>query len=139
MTTLMNERGGVASLHLGLRRRIGGLLALAAADGALDAGLRRRLTQLYLHGECLKLLADRSVSGACHGRPFGPESSLAKLLWSDTEQELVDLATELLGMEALAGERGAARLLARSYSIAGGTTQVNKNIIATRILGLPRS
>jgi hypothetical protein len=60
-------------------------------------------------------------------------------VWSDAEQELAALTGELLGMEGLRGDRGRERLRALSYSIAGGTTQVNKNIIATRILGLPRS
>lgn len=138
MTTLMNERGGVASLHLGLRRRIDELITTAPPDRLTDPGIRRRMARLHLHGMCLKLLADRAISGALHDRPFGPESSLAKLVWSDTEQELTEVAGELLGMDALAGTWGEARLRARSFSIVGGTTQVNKNIIATRILGLPR-
>jgi alkylation response protein AidB-like acyl-CoA dehydrogenase len=139
MTTLMNERGGVASLHLGVRRRIRALLEEARAAGRLDdPGVRRRGARLYLQGECLKLLADRSVSGALHDRPFGPESSLAKLVWSDTEQDLTELAAELFGMDAMGGLWGRARLHARSFSIVGGTTQVNKNVIATRILDLPR-
>jgi alkylation response protein AidB-like acyl-CoA dehydrogenase len=137
MTTLMNERAGVAALHLGVRRRIRALVAEHA--GTADRATRRRLAELHLHGECLRLLADRAVSGSLHGRAFGPESSLVKLVWSDVEQELAEVGAALVGMDALAGDEGRARLRARAYSIAGGTTQVNKGIIATRILGLPRS
>jgi alkylation response protein AidB-like acyl-CoA dehydrogenase len=62
-----------------------------------------------------------------------------KLVWSQTEQRVAETAAEVLGSAALAGPWARARLAARSYSIAGGTTQVNKNIVAERVLGLPRS
>jgi alkylation response protein AidB-like acyl-CoA dehydrogenase len=145
MATLANERGGVANLHLAVRKKIRRLLDLAAdteIDGrpaTSDSAVRRQLTRLYVQGEYLKLLADRAVSGAIHGRPAGPESSIAKLLWSDLEQQVAVLAGELLGPEALSGPWGRDRIAARALSIAGGTTQVNKNIVAQRILGLPRS
>jgi alkylation response protein AidB-like acyl-CoA dehydrogenase len=141
MTTLMNERGSVAALHLGLRRRIAALIESArteAPERLTDPSVRRRLAALHLHGEALRRLADRAISGALHDRPFGPESSLAKLVWSDVEQELVEVAGDLFGMDALGGSWANERLRARGFSIAGGTTQVNKNIIATRILNLPR-
>ena len=70
--------------------------------------------------------------------PAGPESSIAKLLWSDLDQELSAVAGELLGPDATSGPWGRDRLASRALSIAGGTTQVNKNIVAQRILGLPR-
>jgi alkylation response protein AidB-like acyl-CoA dehydrogenase len=139
MTTLNNERGGVATLHLQVRRRIRQLIADARAEGAaLDTSARRDLARLYLAGEYLKLLSDRALSGVVHGRA-GPEGSLTKLVWSETEQQLAEVAARLLGPAALAGPWARTRLHARSYTIAGGTTQVNKNIIAQRVLGLPRS
>jgi len=61
-----------------------------------------------------------------------------KLVWSQVEQSLGEVAAEVLGAEALGGRWALARLSARSFSIAGGTTQVNKNIVAQRVLGLPR-
>jgi alkylation response protein AidB-like acyl-CoA dehydrogenase len=144
MTTLANERGGVANLHLGVRKRIGRLLELARTvevngrPASEDPGMRRELARIYVRGEYLKLLADRAISGAIHGRVAGPETSIAKLLWSDLEQTIATTASELRGPEALAGPWARDRIAARSYSIAGGTTQVNKNIVAQRILGLPR-
>jgi alkylation response protein AidB-like acyl-CoA dehydrogenase len=145
MTTLANERGGVANLHLGVRKHIRRLLDLAATveiggrPATDDAGVRRTLARTYVRGEYLKLLADRAISAAIHGRVAGPETSIAKLLWSDLEQEIAATASEMLGPDALAGRWARDRLAARSYSIAGGTTQVNKNIVARRILGLPRA
>jgi len=139
MTTLTHERGGVAALHLGLRSRIAGLLDLARATGVTtDGALRQRLARLYLEGELLKLLSDRAISGAIHGRALGPEASLAKLVWSETSQHVGEVAGDVLGPDANHGSWGRDRVAMRSYTIAGGTTQVNKNIIAQRILGLPR-
>jgi alkylation response protein AidB-like acyl-CoA dehydrogenase len=146
MTTLVHERGGVAKLHLGLRAKVARLFELARhtplGDGRMasdDAALRQRLARAYLHAELLKLLADRAISGELHGRPLGPEGSLAKLVWSETEQLVAEVAGDVLGPDANSGEWGRDRVAARSHTIAGGTTQVNKNVVATRILGLPRA
>jgi alkylation response protein AidB-like acyl-CoA dehydrogenase len=140
MTTLTHERGGVASLHLGLRANIRRLLELAKKTGAAEnPAIRQRLARVYLEGELLKLLADRALSGAMHGREMGPESSLAKLVWSESAQHVGEVAGAVLGPDANSGEWGRDRVAMRSHTIAGGTTQVNKNIIAQRVLGLPRS
>lgn len=139
MTTLTHERGTVANLHLGLRAKIGRLLDAAHANGtARDPVLRQELASVYLEGELLKLVSQRALSGALHGRPLGPESSIAKLVWSEAEQHLGEVAGDVLGPDANAGAWGRDRVAMRSYTIAGGTTQVNKGILATRILGLPR-
>jgi alkylation response protein AidB-like acyl-CoA dehydrogenase len=145
ITTLVYERGGVANLHLGVRKKIGRLLELARAtpvgDGSAadDPVLRQRLAAVYLEGEYLKLLSDRAISGVLHGREAGAESSIAKLVWSELEQHLAEVAGDVLGPAATTGEWGRDRVYSRALTIAGGTTQVNKNIIAQRILGLPRS
>jgi alkylation response protein AidB-like acyl-CoA dehydrogenase len=146
MSTLAFERGGVAALHLGVRAKIQRLLAVARetplGDGRMaseDPVIRQVLARVYLEGEYLKLLADRAISGQIHGRPLGPEGSLAKLVWSEVENHLAEAAAVVLGAEANSGDWGRDRVYVRSMSIAGGTTQVNKNIIAQRVLGLPRS
>jgi alkylation response protein AidB-like acyl-CoA dehydrogenase len=140
MTTLAYERGTVANLHLGLRAKIGRLLDEAKARGAdRDPVLRQKLARIYLEGELLKLVSERAISGAIHGRELGPESSIAKLLWSEAEQHLGETAGEVLGADANTGSWGRDRVYMRALTIAGGTTQVNKNILATRVLGLPRT
>ncbi len=146
MTTLAHERGGVAALHLGLREKVADLLALAkstpAGDGhtaADDPVIRRKLARVYLEAEYLKLLADRAISGALHGRATGLESSIAKLVWSETGQHLAEVAADVLGPDANRGTWGRDAVYSRSMTIAGGTSQVNKNVLAQRVLGLPRS
>ncbi|MBW1882281.1 MAG: acyl-CoA dehydrogenase family protein [Deltaproteobacteria bacterium] len=138
MTTLTSERAGVATMHLRVNGRIRELIeAVRELDGGFDARKREKLARLYLHGQLLERLSGRALSGILHGR-MGPEGSLVKLVWSKVEQSLGDVAAEVLGAEALGGRWARARLSARSFSIAGGTTQVNKNIVAQRVLGLPR-
>src|SRR3954468_5432751 len=139
MTTLAYERGTVANLHLGLRGKIRRLIGDAAAAGALDDPVKRQsLAALYLEGELLKLVSERAISGAMHGRPMGPEGSIAKLVWSEAEQRVGEVAGEVLGADANTGSWGRDRVYMRALTIAGGTTQVNKNIVAQRILGMPR-
>ncbi|MEI8001143.1 MAG: acyl-CoA dehydrogenase family protein [Actinomycetes bacterium] len=144
MTTLNNERGGVATLHLMVRRRIAELLATArtvtVAEGVTateDPRWRARLMRCYVEGEFLKFLSDRALSAAAHGRT-GAEGALVKLVWSETSQHVSTLAAELLGPDGLGGPWGTDRMHARSLGIAGGTTQVNKNIVARSVLGLPK-
>jgi hypothetical protein len=144
-TTLAHERAGVAKLHLQLRRNIGELIELSTRtilpDGrraSEDPVLRQKLARIYLEGEYLKLLSDRAVSGLLHGRATGPEGSLAKLVWSDLQNHIAEVTSDVLGPDGLGGRPGAQRVSVRAASIAGGTTQVNRNIIAQRVLGMPR-
>ena len=146
MTTLAYERAGVAKLHLGSRAKIRRLIELAQATpgrngyatAADDPVVRHQLARQYLDGELLKLVSDRAISAELHGRTAGPEGSIAKLVWSDVEQRSAELATEILGPDGVVGQWGRDRVYSRSISIAGGTTQINKNIVAQRILALPR-
>lgn len=146
MTTLAYERGTVAKLHLGLRAKVQQLVDAArgapgprgAARAIDDPIVRRELARCYLEGELLKLVSQRAISAELHGRAMGPEGSIAKLLWSEAEQHVAEAAIGVLGPDALHGRWARERVYSRSYTIAGGTTQINKNIVAQRILGLPR-
>src|SRR4051812_25468376 len=145
ITTLAHERGGVASLHLGVRAKVQRLLEAARTTvrnggmAADDPVIRQSLARAYLEAEYLKLLADRAISAELHGRPLGPEGSLAKLVWGDVENRIAEVAGDVLGPAANGGEWGRDRVYVRAISIMGGTTQVNRNIVAQRVLGLPRS
>jgi alkylation response protein AidB-like acyl-CoA dehydrogenase len=70
----------------------------------------------------------------------GPEGSLGKWHWSEINQSLTELAMDVLGPQALLrGSEWSYRFLrARANSIEGGTTEILKNIVAERVLGLPR-
>jgi alkylation response protein AidB-like acyl-CoA dehydrogenase len=73
-----------------------------------------------------------------NGRESFESASLAKTVWGEVGQDLAALAFDTLGPGAAQGRWADYRLSSRSLTIAGGTTQVNKNITAQRVLGLPR-
>ena len=138
MTTLSFERAGVARLHLSLSNRLDELLADPRAKAGLeDPVLRQRLAGIYADIRCMRFLTERSLSDPAAA---GAGGSLAKLSWAHCDQELAALAVDLIGLDALVGsDRWGENLLAvRQASIAGGTTEINKNIIGEHVLGLPR-
>ena len=142
LTTLMNERAGLAfGLQVRLKVLLDELTEEAAARGLLgDPVVRERLGDLHIRTEILRLTAYRGLTATMkYGQP-GPEGSLTKWMWSETNQKVTELAAELLGPEALVGDsRWSYELLrARGNTIEGGTTEILKNIVAERVLGLPR-
>jgi alkylation response protein AidB-like acyl-CoA dehydrogenase len=143
LTTLMNERAGLAFfLQVRMRGLLEALFTEAAASGALDDPvIADRLGELYLKAEVLRLTAYRGLTTIeKYGQP-GPEGSLTKWMWSQTNQQLTQFAADLLGPAAIeAGGKWSYELLrARGNSIEGGTTEVLKNIVAERVLGLPKA
>ena len=143
LTTLMNERAGLAFfLQVRMRQQLDKLFDAAGANSALDdPRFADRLGELDVRTEILRLLAWRGLSAIeTYGQP-GPEGSLTKLLWSETNQMLVQTAADVVGADALtAGNDWAYELLrARGNSIEGGTTEILKNIVAERVMGLPRA
>ncbi len=143
LTTLMNERAGLAFfLQVRLRQHLDELLERAVANGALeDPRSADALAELHIRTEVLRLLAWKGLSTIeRYGQP-GPEGSLTKWLWADTNQRLSQLAADLLGAEALTAGTSWAYELLRSpgNSIEGGTTEILKNIVAERVMGLPRA
>jgi alkylation response protein AidB-like acyl-CoA dehydrogenase len=143
LTTLMNERAGLAFfLQVRLRRLLDDLIGEAAARGLLeDDVVADRLGALHVKAEILRLTAYRGLTAIeRYGQP-GPEGSLTKWMWSEANQELAQVAADVLGPEALLqGTRWGYELMrARGNSIEGGTTEILKNIVAERVLGLPRA
>ena len=153
MTTLMNERGTLG-VGLQVRSRIAleELVALArhsAPKGAVDPVMRQRIAQLAMDIEAMRINSYRGLTGILRGGGPGPEGSINKLMWSEVNQRLCDTALEVVGANALlasddeaatAGGRWAyAALRSRANSIEGGTSEVLRNILAERVLGLPRN
>jgi alkylation response protein AidB-like acyl-CoA dehydrogenase len=143
LTTLMNERAGLGFfLQVRLRQLLDGVFAEAQARGLLeDPVVADRLGELHLKAEIIRLTAYRGLTATeKYGQP-GPEGSLTKWMWSEANQQLTQFAADLLGAEALqSGSRWAYELLrARGNSIEGGTTEILKNIVAERVLGLPKA
>jgi alkylation response protein AidB-like acyl-CoA dehydrogenase len=162
MTTLMNERvtigGGGGGAPSGGPKRASGAIA-----EAVDLWQRReqhdpatldRLMKLWIDEEVLRLTNMRAAAKAKSGNP-GPEGSIAKLALALNQQRIYELCMNLLGADALAGfdytfrrpaeisltaSLGEARhmfLRARANSIEGGTSEIMRNILGERILGLP--
>jgi alkylation response protein AidB-like acyl-CoA dehydrogenase len=143
LTTLMNERAGLAfGLQVALKVLLDELTEQADQRGLLDdESVAERLGDLHVRAEILRLTAYRGLTAQMkYGQP-GPEGSLTKWMWSETNQRATELAVELLGPEALATDSPWAfeLLRARGNTIEGGTTEILKNIVAERVLGLPRS
>jgi alkylation response protein AidB-like acyl-CoA dehydrogenase len=148
ITTLMHERATLAfGLMVGVQIALGELLERAgrtrAGDGRVasdDPVVRQRLAQLLIESEVLRLNAYRGLSATMRTGVPGPEGSLGKWHWSEINQALTEVAMDIAGPQAMiAHDEWTYRFLrARANSIEGGTTEILKNIVAERVLGLPR-
>jgi alkylation response protein AidB-like acyl-CoA dehydrogenase len=142
ITTLMHERAGLgAASAVAVRRELDELIETLRERGLGDDPLvRERIAKLQIGVESLRLGSLRALTAQMKVGIPGPEGSVAKWQWADTNQGLSELASDVLGADALATDSTwAYRMLrARANSIEGGTTEVMKNILAERVLGLPR-
>jgi alkylation response protein AidB-like acyl-CoA dehydrogenase len=142
ITTLMNERAGLgASAALGLSNTLDELIELANERGrGNDPIIRDKVARLKIGVEGLRRGAQRALTATMKVGVPGPEGSIAKLQWSSTAQTMTELALELGGIDALkTGDAWAYRFLrSRANSIEGGTSDVLRNIVAERVLGLPK-
>jgi alkylation response protein AidB-like acyl-CoA dehydrogenase len=159
---LSHERGEEAAVNPVLfAEELERLFSLARERGAdKDPALRARLTRCYVQVEVMRAMGDRIVDSYVRTGALGPAASVSKLYWSEYHQRASELAVDLLGTEALTwqGDRplkwfrgdnpGAANSSAswltvyltnsRAGTIYAGTSQMQRNIIAERALGLPR-
>jgi hypothetical protein len=140
MTTLSHERAGVARLHLDLRAKFDELLGAARARGPLrDPVHRDRLARLYADIACMRYATTRELDKIGRGgQPSATMGGLAKLAWAQATKDLADLALSMLGPEALMGPWARTLTMSPATSIAGGTSDINRNIVAEHGLGLPR-
>jgi alkylation response protein AidB-like acyl-CoA dehydrogenase len=143
LTTLMNERAGLGFfLQVQLRQKLDALITEAGRRGSLDDPyVADRLGDLHVRTELLRLTAYRGLTTIeKYGQP-GPEGSLVKLMWSEANQLLVQAAVDLLGSDTLSSDSpwSYELLRARGNTIEGGTTEILKNIVAERVLGLPKA
>jgi alkylation response protein AidB-like acyl-CoA dehydrogenase len=142
ITTLMNERAGLgAASAAGMRIALEDLKELARERGVEDDPvIRQRTAQLSIEVELLRLNAWRGLTQIMKRGVPGPEGSLPKWQWGEIHQSLTELAVDILGEDGAAWDSPwTYRLLrSRANSIEGGTTEILKNIIAERVLGLPK-
>ena len=148
MGTLGFERGtAFLAQQLRFAKEFELVVTLARAKGATgDSVVRQRLARCYAGLEIMRYSGYRTVTRiAQQGRP-GPEASTGKLQWSTWHQELGELAADLLGPEStinLPGDNRFAELqhsflFSRADTIYAGSSEVQRNIIGERVLGLPR-
>ena len=155
LTTLMYERLALGfGLQVRLRIGLDGLIELGRRmekTGRLitkDPVMRQKIAQLWIDTECLKLTGARAITRLLRGEIPGPEASTGKMVWVETNQRLQELAMEIQGpfAQLMRGSDWAVEgglwqhsfLRSRANSIEGGTTEIQKNIIAERLLGLPK-
>ncbi len=156
ITSLMYERQGLGFYFtFSLARSFTKLAQLAKStiqDGKSASQvpyLRQKLAQVYIETELLKLNNFRALTRMLRGEAAGPEGSIAKLHWAESNQRLQELALEIEGPLGLLGRgsRWAAAkgfwqyefLRSRANSIEGGTSEIQRNILAERVLGLPKA
>ncbi|PJN16061.1 acyl-CoA dehydrogenase [Streptomyces sp. CB02120-2] len=143
MVTLSFERGtAFVGEVVACRRTLARLARAARASGRWDDPvLRRKVGRLYGEFGALWRLTQWNVSESQRsGGVPGTGGSVFKLAYSHARQELYDTAAEVLGADSLSLEEEwtADRLSSLSYTIAAGTSQIQRNIVAERILGLPK-
>jgi alkylation response protein AidB-like acyl-CoA dehydrogenase len=150
-TTLANERGAsfVWKEQVLHEVAIHQLQRTCADRGVLhDPLVRQRLTQAWIDVQIFRLHNERTLSRLTRGEEVGAESSLVKLFWAGMSQRLAESAVSVLGPASLLlpedggaideGRWVRALLAARANSIQGGTSEIQRNIIGERLLGLPR-
>jgi alkylation response protein AidB-like acyl-CoA dehydrogenase len=149
MTTLGYERGGAATTaHLGYEREFWDLVETARKHGkSTDPLVRQQLAWAYTEVQLMRFSGLRTLAQAAEGRPPGPEASVAKLFWSEYHKRLGEIAVGIEGSDALLRPPGAdyptsawqnVFLGSRAGTIYSGTSEIQRNIIGERALGLPK-
>jgi alkylation response protein AidB-like acyl-CoA dehydrogenase len=147
LTTLAFERGGMAlTLWVWAREAVDELIAAARERGLDDdPEVLSEIGRLNARAEAVRIGSVRMMSEIGAGRTPGPETSALKLLWASAVQDSSRLAMRLLGPAGITPETPVAHatldryLRSRGHTIEGGTDEVQKSILAERVLALPRS
>ena len=155
MGTLSYERVAIATGRVNTKRAVGDIIADIAArtgpDGrplGADPIIRQRVADLYARALIHHLIGQRVISQAAAGGPPGPVTSIGKLYFCPLVEDLADFRLSLDGLggqfaldDEQAGDSRWLRLAyqARGTAIAGGSTFIQRNIVAERMLGMPRS
>jgi alkylation response protein AidB-like acyl-CoA dehydrogenase len=143
MTTLSHERAGTGfQFAVTVRKTLDELVAGCAASGAIhDPWVRDHLAQFHIEVENVRLNSMRALTSQIkYGTP-GPEGSLPKWQFSEVDQAITTFALDVLGPESLDDPSFWTHefLQSRGDSIMGGTSEIQKGIIAERVLGLPKA
>ncbi len=148
--TLGNERVSLSSggALWGMGPAAGDLLDVVRAQGGVtDPVLRQRLAELHIEAELLRLIRLRTVTARIKGEPPGAEASIRKIMADEHGQRIMGLAKDLAGSGGMLVDKGPLAagadlwhygfLFAPALTVGGGTGEVQRNIVAERVLGLP--
>jgi alkylation response protein AidB-like acyl-CoA dehydrogenase len=144
MTTLLHERGTLgfalsATLDVAVRK----LIALAKEHNVVDPILRDRIAREWVELQALKYTNYRALTTLQKTGVPGPEGSASKLVWSEANQRLTKLALEILGSHAQLTDGDGywqyQQLRSRGNTIEAGTSEILRNIVAERVLNMPKS
>lgn len=152
MTTLGFERGTGLGSPAAFNRMLTEVVDLTRReprDGGVaadDPDVRRKVAQAYIDTRAFELSTQRTLTRLAKGQPIGPEASMTKLWWSEMETRIMELAVDVLGPRGelepgspdAEGDVYNEYLYARASMIYAGTSEIQKNILAQRVLGLPR-
>jgi alkylation response protein AidB-like acyl-CoA dehydrogenase len=146
MTCLMFERANLGGhFQVQLARFLDQMIAMAK-DRGIDGDpiVRQKLAQAYLRYEAFRMTLARAMSKLGRGEMPGPEGSILKVVWSELFQEMAQSSMEMLGPygQLIRGDSepfSYMYLRSRGNTIEAGTSEVMRNTIATRVLGLPKS
>jgi alkylation response protein AidB-like acyl-CoA dehydrogenase len=151
MATLGFERGtAFLSQQLGFQRELAGVIEVAHKLGVTeDATIRQRLADAYVGVQIMRYNGLRMLTSLVKTGVLGPEASIGKLYWSTWHRNLGELAMDVLGADSqiVASEPGEPYALtelqrifmfSRSETIYAGASEIQRNIIGERVLGLPR-
>lgn len=149
MTTLGHERGNRATTaHLAFEREFWDLVAAARERGKdRDPLIRQRLAWAYTQVQLMRFQGLRTMARLAGGARPGPEASISKLFWSEYHRRFGEIAIDVLGPDALLRPAGpgypmhrwqGVYLASRAGTIYSGTSQIQRNIIGERALGLAK-
>ncbi|MFN2543996.1 MAG: acyl-CoA dehydrogenase family protein [Actinomycetota bacterium] len=151
MSTLTHERVGTVTYGIQLRQKLEALMERPEAWPAEEVTARllgQDVADLWTRVEVIRLTALRAVTKAMHGQMPWPEVPIGKLLWSTVSQDVAETALRALGEDGLrwrddpsspdGGRWAHDAVYSRMTTIGAGTTEIQKNVLAERALGLPR-
>ena len=155
MTTLTHERGSASfGTQMYIKRNLDDIIAVAKKTSrngqplSADPLMRQKLAEAYIRVDLMRLNNYRTITRQLRGQPPGPEASLDKLYWSETHQQLQEIGQDILGLRSQLSPASPYYptpvdlqylfLFSRAETIFSGTSEIQKNIIGERVLGLPK-
>lgn len=149
MGTLAFERAGMGQAIM-FKQVLNEVFRLAARTkrngipAIKDSTMRQKLAQCAIECEIMRLNSYRSLSASLKGEPPGSEEMFGKLFWSEMIQRMAELATQILGIDSLIEGKGEAQrwqylfLRSKGNTIEQGSSEILRNVIGERVLGIPR-